>query len=193
MELRYQMNDILPLLSIPQPPAGRSSYNIPCPLCENPNTRQGHLNINLKKNVFRCTKCGSFEGGVFDLYAYYKNISVKDVLASLRGEGPQQLTVQSQRKNAKQLPKPVEIPQAKLASIEDRDRTYQVLLNKLTLAPDHRENLLGRGLDDSEIDRLQYRTTPVVGFLALADELAGKDAISLVCPVFTKIKAGNGR
>lgn len=29
MELRYQMNDILPLLPIPQPPMDRSSYNIP--------------------------------------------------------------------------------------------------------------------------------------------------------------------
>lgn len=29
MELRFQMNDILPLLPIPQPPTGRSSYNIP--------------------------------------------------------------------------------------------------------------------------------------------------------------------
>lgn len=86
MELRYQMNDIIPLLSIPQPPIGRSSYNIPCPLCDHPNTRHGHLNINLKKNVFRCSKCGSFEGGVFDLYAYYMNIPVKDVYATLQGE-----------------------------------------------------------------------------------------------------------
>ena len=29
MELRYQMTDILPLLPIPQPPHGRSAYNIP--------------------------------------------------------------------------------------------------------------------------------------------------------------------
>lgn len=28
MELRYQMTDILPLLPIPQPPHGRSAYNI---------------------------------------------------------------------------------------------------------------------------------------------------------------------
>ena len=30
MELRYQMTDILPLLPIPQPPNGKSAYNIPC-------------------------------------------------------------------------------------------------------------------------------------------------------------------
>ena len=71
MELRYQMTDIIPLLPIPQPPFGKSSYNIPCPLCDRPGTRDKHLNINLKRNVFRCPKCGQFEGGVFDLYAYY--------------------------------------------------------------------------------------------------------------------------
>lgn len=44
MELRYQMTDILPLLPIPQPPHGRSAYNIPCPLCDRPGTREKHLN-----------------------------------------------------------------------------------------------------------------------------------------------------
>ena len=71
MELRYQMTDILPLLPIPQPPYGKSAYNIPCPLCDKPGTREKHLNINLKRNVYRCPKCGQFQGGVFDLYAYY--------------------------------------------------------------------------------------------------------------------------
>ena len=74
MELRYQMTDILPLLPIPQPPHGRSAYNIPCPLCDRPGTREKHLNINLKRNVYRCPKCGQFQGGVFDLYAYYMGI-----------------------------------------------------------------------------------------------------------------------
>ena len=60
MELRFQMNDILPLLPVPQPPMGRSSYNIPCPVCDHAASRKRHLNINLKRNVFRCPKCGQF-------------------------------------------------------------------------------------------------------------------------------------
>ena len=44
---------------------GRSSYNIPCPVCDHAGSRKRHLNINLKRNVFRCPKCGQFEGGVF--------------------------------------------------------------------------------------------------------------------------------
>ena len=56
MELRYQMTDIIPLLPIPQPPYGKSSYNIPCPLCDRLGTRDKHVNINLKRNVYRCPK-----------------------------------------------------------------------------------------------------------------------------------------
>lgn len=83
MLLRYQMNDVIPLLPIPQPPWGKTAYNIPCPICDTPDSRDRHLNINLKKNVFRCPKCGQFSGGVFDLYAYYKGISCNDVLKLL--------------------------------------------------------------------------------------------------------------
>lgn len=68
------MNDVLPLLPIPQLPMGRSSYNIPCPVCDHTGSRKRHLNINLKRNVFRCPKCGQFEDGVFDLYAYYTGV-----------------------------------------------------------------------------------------------------------------------
>ena len=82
-DMAYQMTDILPLLPIPQPPHGRSAYNIPCPLCDRPGTREKHLNINLKRNVYRCPKCGQFQGGVFDLYAYYMGIPRDKVLEDI--------------------------------------------------------------------------------------------------------------
>ena len=62
----FHMSDIIPLLGLPYPPYGRSAYNISCPCCDD-NPRKKHLNINLKKDVFRCPRCG-FCGGVFDLY-----------------------------------------------------------------------------------------------------------------------------
>lgn len=174
MELQFQMTDILPLLPIPQPPMGRSSYNIPCPVCDRSGTRARHLNINLKRNVFRCPKCGQFEGGVFDLYAYFANVPRdkvrQDLEDRLGGKASRYSGKGGQGK--KQYKKPQEIPQSPLASVELRDRTYRALLSKLTLASDHRNNLRGRGLTDAEIDRLGYRTTPVVGFQTLAKELA---------------------
>ena len=83
MQLRYQMNDILPLLPVSQPPYGKTAYNIPCPICDTPGSRDRHLNINLKKNVFCCPKCSEFSGGVFDLYAYYEGVPRCDVLKQI--------------------------------------------------------------------------------------------------------------
>lgn len=173
--MQYHMTDIIPLLPIPSPPRGTVSYDIPCPICDRPgiNPSDGHCNINLKKDVFRCPKCGQFEGGVFALYAYYENIPVEKARESIKAqlEGRAVSPDGKRRPPAGCLPEPDVKAQAALTDIDTRHRTYSALLNKLSLASDHRENLLERGLNDTSIARLQYRTTPVVGFHALAKEL----------------------
>lgn len=163
MEL-FHMTDIIPLLGLPYPPYGRSNYNIPCPCCDS-DPRKKHLNINLQKDVFRCPRCG-FSGGVFDLYAHYAGISresVRDTLMArmdVQGNVPQVVKTE--------IPKVREYPPT---DIEARHATYSLLLNKLSLASDHRQNLLSRGLPQEEIDRLGYKTTPVVGMTTLAKQL----------------------
>ena len=136
MELRFQMNDILPLLPIPQPPIGRSSYNIPCPVCDHAGSRKRHLNINLKRNVFRCPKCGQFEGGVFDLYAYYTGVSrdkVRQDLMDRLGGGESHYSSKSGgKKKALPRPKPAEVPQAPLVGIETRDRVWGTLRKEVS-------------------------------------------------------------
>ena len=77
----FHMSDIIPLLGLPYPPYGRSAYNISCPCCDD-NPRKKHLNINLKKDVFRCPRCG-FCGGVFDLYSHYTGIPRNEVRDAL--------------------------------------------------------------------------------------------------------------
>ena len=48
----FHMSDVIPLLGLPTPPAGKISYYIPCPCCDDkPKSR--HLNVNLRKDVFR--------------------------------------------------------------------------------------------------------------------------------------------
>lgn len=191
MELRYQMTDIIPLLPIPQPPYGKSSYNIPCPLCDRPGTRDKHLNINLKRNVYRCPKCGQFEGGVFDLYAYYTGVPrdkvLEDVTVRLHGES---LPYAGKDSHRKKLQPPPMIPQASLAPLDERDRVYRALLSKLTLASDHRENLLARGLTDEAIARLGYKSTPVVGFHALAQSLLDEGHTLFGVPGFYRDQDG---
>lgn len=174
MQLRYQMNDILPLLPVSQPPYGKTAYNIPCPICDAPGSRGRHLNINLKKNVFCCPKCGEFSGGVFDLYAYYEGVPRCDVLKLLRnilGDTESRFYAETGPKHKKSPPHPPEIPQTPLADIERRHRVYSALLECLPLANDHWENLRNRGLSDDAVRHFQYRTAPTENLQGLAQNL----------------------
>ena len=58
-----------------------------------------------------------------------------------------------------------------MLDVDARHATYQALLSRLSLATDHRVNLLSRGLSPEEIHRLGYKTTPVLGFSSLAKHL----------------------
>lgn len=160
MEL-FHMVDVIPLLGLPTPPAGKSSYNIPCPCCDD-KPKGRHLNINLQKNVFRCPRCG-FSGGVLDLYAFYAKIPREKVLEELLDRKGKIFRPQQAR-----LPAVEENP---LTGVEERHAAYTALLQNLTLASDHRENLRSRGLSPEEIHRLGYKTTPVLGFTSLAKRL----------------------
>lgn len=166
---KFRMVDIIPLLPIPNPQGGRSSYYVPCPCCDDKSARNGHLNINLVKNVFRCPRCG-FSGGVLGLYAHYANMSTgeaRDAIASRLGVNVQ--AYDSKRKNtAWKVPQIKEFP---IADIETRNATYNALLSKLTLASDHMANLIGRGLTERIIAEKQYRTSPVAGWRTLARQL----------------------
>lgn len=162
----FHMTDIIPLLGLPYPPAGRSDYNVPCPCCDD-KPRKKHLNINLRRDVFRCPRCG-FSGGVFDLYAYYTGIPRDSVRAALVAR----LEVRGSIAPTVYKPSmPPEIPEIPLIDIDARHATYEAFLKLLSLASDHRDNLLSRGLSSDRIDQLGYKTTPVVGMTAIAKHL----------------------
>jgi len=163
------MADILPLLPIEQPRGNRSSYYVPCPCCDENRTRNGHLNISLAKDVFRCPRC-SFSGGVLDLYAHYAKVNRDEARNSIAAK----LNVYESGNNGnvrifeQKEPAVKEYP---LADIQARDATYSALLNKLSLASDHKDNLLKRGLSEQAIEDKCYRTTPVVGWKTIARRL----------------------
>lgn len=175
MEL-FHMVDVIPLLGLPTPPAGKNSFNLPCPCCDD-KPKGRHLNINLQKNVFRCPRCG-FSGGVLDLYAFYAKIPREKVLEELLDRKGKIFRPQQAR-----LPEVEENP---LTGVEERHATYTALLQSLTLASDHRENLLSRGLSPEEIHRLGYKTTPVLGFTSLAKRLREKGLYLAGVPGFYK-------
>lgn len=170
MEIFY-MTDVIPLLNIPQPPMGKSSYYIPCPCCDDGRRkkgRNGHLNINLIKNVFRCPRC-NFSGGVLDLYSYFANVPRENawkILSGLLGDRG----IKTEKNNIK-LQTPTVFEEYAPTDIKIRNDTYMALLNKLTLASDHYENLLNRGLSEQAIKINGYKTTPLIGNKLLASKL----------------------
>jgi hypothetical protein len=170
---RISMADIIPLLALPYPPHGKSAFYTPCPKCDKfGKQKDKHLNINIAKNVFRCARCG-INGGIFDLYALFTGIQrnkVRNELMRILGGGASGIkqTVSSAPPATQII---VETP---VADINIRHAVYSSLLSMLTLAPDHKQNLLGRGLSECAITEKEYRTTPVIGAKALATQLQGK-------------------
>lgn len=162
---RIRMWDIISLLGIPYPPSGRSSYYVQCPCCDE-SPRKKHLNINLKKEVFRCPRCGA-SGGIFDLYALYTGVPRDEVRNAIL----ERLGMPDTKPRPTQVV-PVKVKEeCPLTDIDARHATYSALLSKLSLAPDHKENLLNRGLTEADIKRLGYKTTPVVGMAQIAKQL----------------------
>lgn len=182
----FHMWDVVSLLGLPMPPSGRSSYYVQCPCCDE-NPRKKHLNINLKKEVFRCPRCG-VSGGIFDLYALYTGVSREDVRKELvKQMGTPEYT---QRPKKTIQPQPESVPECPMTDVDSRHATYSALLSKLTLAADHRENLLSRGLTEDDITRLGYKTTPVVGMAAIASQLQSEGFYLAGVPGFFRNESG---
>ena len=173
--VEIHISDIIPLIGIPDPPNGKAIYNIPCPCCDDDPYKK-HLNINLNKDVFCCPRC-HFSGGVFDLYSYYsgvdrryarddliKRLGLKDSGSTYEGSNKKR----ERRTITRPILQDIELP---LTDIDARHETYAALLGKLSLASDHRENLLSRGLTDEMIRANGYKTMPIVGFSVLAKQL----------------------
>ncbi len=171
MSFDLRMTDAIELLGLPYPEYGKSSYNIPCPCCDDkPNGK--HLNINLRKNVFNCPRCHDNNrtyGGVLALYSLYTGVSIEEAGKAMRKRiktspsyVPKRNVQVDTCENAEEVP---------LIDVDARHATYSALLGRLTLASDHRQNLLNRGLTEREIVGLQCKTTPVAGMTVIAKQL----------------------
>lgn len=153
------------------------SFDVDCPFCG----RQGKMNINTRKNTYRCNVCddGSkrsvSSGGMLDLYA---NVLGGMKLSEAYREVCEQLGVDGYSSDRQQPPpdfwlpeppkKPPDIPQSELAPIDVRHQTYSYLFSLLTLHPQHKDNLLRRGLTQEQLRQYGYKSTPVLGFTRLA-------------------------
>lgn len=171
----FTMEQVVELLQLQVRHRRPVSIDVDCPFCG----RRGKMNINLQKQTYRCnycddgTKSSPSSGGMLKLYAgLHGGLSLSDAYREICGllhvggyqatQNPRQ-TVPAIRQEKLQ-----EIPQAALAPIEVRHKTYSVLFSLLALSPAHRENLLRRGLTEKDIQRYGYKSAPVLGFTKLA-------------------------
>lgn len=180
---KYHIADVITLLGLPEPPPDRSNYNVRCPCCDE-KPHKWHLNLNLQKDVFRCPRCG-VSGGVLDLYALYTGVS-RDQAKQAMDNGLRRIQPVLRRK-----PIPVSpVEECPITDVETRHATYTALLSKLSLASDHRENLMNRGFSDRDIAELGYRTTPVVGTAAIARQLQSDGCYLAGVPGFYRTDSG---
>lgn len=166
----YEINiwDVLSLLGLGEPKYGSSSFNVRCPCCDD--GRDKHLNINVVKEVFRCPKCG-ISGGMLGLYSLYTNVPVNKAGAMIRAKmGITDSSYQPKRREPINVHREME-KEYPITDVETRHATYSALLGCLSLSKDHKENLLRRGLTETEISRLGYKTTPVMGMTSIARQL----------------------
>lgn len=164
------------------------SLDVDCPFCGD---RKGKLNLNLKKNVFKCNRCGE-SGGMLALYGKIYGLDnqtscreIKDAL----GRNEQAPAYEVKRREIKPAAED-EVITLEQAPDEVKHKTYTMLLNQLTLTETHKEGLLKRGFTEQQIEKNGYKSTPVFGFWSLARRLQEMGCVLEGVPGFYEEESG---
>ena len=149
-------------------------YNRPrtitnCPFCGGKKKFYIYLSSNgTELGAAHCMKCGEHLTPIA-MFAYslgldYNNPdnlkeSARQWYQLQRGDAPTLKT----KKNIKTIPKTIKFEQIDVpqAPLEVRSSTYKELQNALFLQPNHKENLLQRGLSEKTISLFGYRSAPM--------------------------------
>lgn len=162
------MVECLDMLNILAP---KANFNIPCPICDRGGKKK-HLNINTDKDVFCCPKCSS-GGGVVAFYAFMKygtdpelikaNPDLKlSMLKEMKEIGGfDNINYDDYKKKTKEPPPRKDFPPT---SVEERNKTYSALLDKVSLSKKHYNDLIKRGLRKSDILKNGYASVPALTF-----------------------------
>lgn len=183
----FTIRDVAYLLNLRIRHKNAVSLDADCPFC---GESKGKLNLNLKKNVFKCNRCGE-SGGMLALYGKIYGVDnqtacreIKDAL----GKNEQAPSYQIRRRQI--APKEPEIPEASPAPDAVKHKTYSMFFSMLVLADTHRQNLLKRGFTDSQIEENGYKSTPVFGFKKLTKKLLEAGCVVEGVPGFYQDKDG---
>ena len=186
-DLPFNMADVAGLVGLQIKRRGSISWEAYCPFCQD---EKGKMNLNLKKNVFRCNRCGE-SGGMLDLYGKLYHVdhgTACSEIKELLGRETEKKPYKIQAKKVEQ--KIPEIPQAEAAGIEACNKTYTRMLEMLPLAESHRTNLLERGFSEEKIEENGYKSTLVFGYRKLAERLLKAGCTLQGVPGFYQDKEG---
>ncbi|MSA85484.1 DNA primase, partial [Odoribacter splanchnicus] len=179
-EFPFGIMEVVNLLNLRIRRQQADSIYVDCPFCGD---RQGRMNVNFVKNVWRCNYCNA-HGGMLALYAELNHTTTSDAyweIAEALCDNIQEEHARSgneaQQRPASPCPStsgawaaPAShssserktVPQSNKASPAEIHQTLSLLLAQLTLRPAHREHLRSpkRGLSDEQIDALGVKSTP---------------------------------
>ena len=144
----------------------RVSIDINCPFCGG----KKKMNLNLKKDVFGCNRCG-IKGGMLALYSETFGVDSQTAYAEILAKlGKKTIREPGSSCNA---PEDIRTERDQEQGVTDRikDKAYSSLLSMLPLSDTHKGKLLERGLTQEQIERNGYRSTPVFGFRRIAERI----------------------
>lgn len=154
-EFPFNIMDVAELLHLHIRRRQADSVYADCPICGD---KRGKMNLNFAKNLWRCNYCNE-GGGMLSLYGKVCGISNSEAYREICDTLQNGLTAPEY--TAKELPEQTAIEQSVLASPQEIHQTFSILLELLTLTPQHRKHLKEvRGLTDEQIERLGYKSTP---------------------------------
>ena len=183
----YSMIDVMDALGIPRDQIRGSSGNYRCSFCDD---KKKHLNINIAGNTFRCNRCPA-QGGMLELYARLRGVGLQQAHAEMNAYHSG-LPLQTKRRNETVRREAVKQDEAERQQRTRYERhfAYRSMLDRLPLNRGHRRDLIRRGMTDSDIVKLGYKSAPTTGHEKLASELIGLGVSPEHIPGFFKNKAG---
>lgn len=151
--------ELVGLYRDPRAVKGAASFNVQCPFCGD---TKFHMNIDKRKNSYRCVLCGTGSGAL-DLYG-----RLICNTPCVPGDGGNSKTLFKQLCDDLKMESPFahehktmpQIPETERASDSVVDHTYRQLLAipEFALSEAHMEQLLERGLEKEDILRNEYRS-----------------------------------
>ena len=144
----FNIGDVVSVMNLRIRHRNTVSLDVDCPLCDD---HKGKMNLNLKKNVFRCNRCGE-SGGMLNLYAKAYGVDLqtarKEIIEATSGSAFKREQIQ---RREIEITRP-QITNSPMASDAEKHKTYTRLFEMLILADCHKNNLLQRGFTEEQIE-----------------------------------------